>query len=623
MPIRSVALCHLRSFMYAPRVLSDDPPEPTPPPQAPATAPVKHRRIDRSDHLVGFALAAIYVAWLLATARSLGFPRDEAFYFRAGQDYARWFELLFDGKKEAFDPAVAGGLFSYNHEHPVLMKDLFGLSFTYLHQKHRLFADASTAFRFPGMCMAGLSLWVTYLFGARAYGRWSGLMAAVLLGLMPRVFFNAHLACFDVPIMAMWLLCIFVYWRSAQAGGLWWALAAGVVYGLTLLTKHNAWILPCVFIPHAIAVHRRPIMRQLAEGRLMVPTSLVTMATLGPLVLYCGWPWLWADPLPRLAGWLQFHVHHEYYNMEFLGRNYAGPPSPASYMPVMILATVPAVTLALFVVGAAERLHVLALRFWSFVRQSLLVVSGEGVRTSAAVAPALPGDPLQGPGDRPLRCHNHAHTDLLLFLSMAAPLAVFLLPATPIFGGTKHWFPAYPFLALFAGRGFVLVAAAMGRAWPALVASARTRSWSWSGLAAVIALGPLLITAHSHPFGLSSYVPLVGGTAGGANLGLNRQFWGFTTESLAPWLNGHARKGATVYIHNTVWEAWSRLTEEKRIRPDLRAVGTPGEGDFAIVHHELHMGEMDDELWVANNSDAPAYVLTHNGVPVISVYQRR
>lgn len=582
-----------------------------------------HRRITRDDHLIGLCLAAVYVTWLVVSARSLGFPRDEAFYFRAGQDYERWFELLFDGKKEAFDASVADGLFSYNHEHPVLMKDLFGLSYAYLHQKHHVFTDASTAFRFPAMCMAGMSLWVTYLFGARAYGRWSGLVAAVLLGLMPRVFFNAHLACFDVPIMAMWTLCIFVYWRATQSGGLGWALAAGVVYGLTLLTKHNAWILPGVFIPHALVVHARPLVRQLAAGRLVVPASLVAMATVGPLVFYFGWPWLWHDPLARVTEYVNFHLHHEYYNMEFLGRNYAGPPSPRSYMPVMILATVPAVTLALFAVGAAERARVLVLRAWRLIRKGVLVVSGEGVQASPTVAPALPGDPLHVPGHAPLRSHDHAQTDLLFFLSMAAPLAVFLLPKTPIFGGTKHWLTAYPFLALFAGRGFMLVAEAMERAWPQLVATAQKRTLAWSGLAAVVSLGPLLITEHSHPFGLSSYVPLVGGTAGGADLGLNRQFWGFTTQSLAPWLDSHASRGASVYIHDTVWDAWTRLGEEHRIRADLRAVGTPGEGDYAIVHHELHMGEMDDELWVANGSDAPAYVLTHDGVPIISVYKRR
>jgi hydrogenase maturation factor len=64
------------------------------------------------------------------------------------------------------------------------------------------------------------------------------------------------------------------------------------------------------------------------------------------------------------------------------------------------------------------------------------------------------------------------------------------------------------------------------------------------------------------------------------------------------------------------------MVEERRL-PDLRAVGSPGEGDFAIVHHELHMSEIDDELWVANGSDAPAYVLTHDGVPIVSVYKKR
>jgi len=582
------------------------------------------RRITWRDHALGAGIGAVYVLWLIVTARSLGFARDEAFYFRAGRDYERWFALLFAGNAEAFDPSVAEGIFSYNHEHPVLMKDLFGLSFTFLHQKIHLFSDGSTAFRFPTMCMAGLTLWVTYLFGARAYGRWSGVVAAILLGLMPRVFYNAHLACFDVPIMAMWTLCIYVYWRSAQTGKLTWALGAGVVYGLTLLTKHNAWILPAVFIPHAIVVHWRPTARQLGAGRTLIPVSLLAMATIGPLVFLAGWPWLWHDPLPRIGEYVKFHMNHEYYNMEFLGHNYAGPPSPRSYLPVMVFATVPTVTLALFCIGGFERLRVLLARFTRLVRRALQVVSGEGRRAPSVVAaPLLADDPLRRPGEPLFRSHDHAQTDLLFFLSMGAACAVFLRPTTPIFGGTKHWLPAYPFLALFAGRGFVLVADAMTRAWPALVADARLKLQAWGALLVVLAMGPLLITSHSHPFGLSSYVPIVGGTAGGADLGLNRQFWGFTTQSLAPWFAAHAPKGASVYIHDTVSDAWTRMEEEGRIRKDLRAVGSPGDADFAIVHHELHMGEMDDELWISTGSDAPAYVLTHDGVPIISVYKKR
>ncbi|MGF2075737.1 hypothetical protein, partial [Enterococcus casseliflavus] len=42
---------------------------------------------------------------------------------------------------------------------------------------------------------------------------------------------------------------------------------------------------------------------------------------------------------------------------------------------------------------------------------------------------------------------------VLLLGCLLAPLVIIALPWTPIFGGTKHWFTAYPFLALFAGAG--------------------------------------------------------------------------------------------------------------------------------------------------------------------------
>src|SRR4029450_2134600 len=77
--------------------------------------------------------------------------------------------------------------------------------------------------------------------------------------------------------------------------------------------------------------------------------------------------------------------------------------------------------------GARERLRRLAAR----VRAHL----------AAAPPPAAPRSDPQATG-------------LLWFLSMGAIYAAWLSPKTPIFGGTKHWMTAYPFLALFAGVGF-------------------------------------------------------------------------------------------------------------------------------------------------------------------------
>jgi hypothetical protein len=557
------------------------------------------------DHVIGAAIAVIYVGILIVTARTLGFARDEGFYFSAGSSYARWVEMLVHDTSRALEKSTVDAVWNQNHEHPSLMKLLFGLSHLWLHEKWELFQDASTSFRFPGMAMSGMALWVTYLFGARVFSRRAGVIAAILLGAMPQLFYNAHLACFDAPIMAMWLLAVYIYFRSVKEGGLWWAVACGVVYGLTLDTKHNAWILPAVFVPHAFFVQRKAIAKNLALGRLIVPTNLVTMAILGPLVTIALWPWLWSDTAARVQEWLNFHLHHTYYNMEFLGKNYYDAPSPRAYMPVLIVASVSAVTLVLFFVGAFDRLRVLFFRFVTLIPKS------------DDTATTLPSEGIHKPAT-----DDKVESDILLFLALCAPLAVFLLPATPIFGGTKHWLPAYPFLAMFAGHGFDMVA---DKAESAITLSkfATHRELLQGALIASVLIAPIAETAHSHPFGLSAYVATVGGTAGGADLGLNRQFWGYTTQSTDPWFEENGRPGARVFILDTTGEAWSRMQEEGRMRKDLRAVGAPSEADFSLVQHELHMNEVDYQIWEAYGHTNPAYVLAHDGVPMVSIYSRK
>ena len=552
-------------------------------------------RIGWRDHAIGAALAVAYVAWLLTGARALGFPRDEGVYFRAGADYFRWWRLLWDHSDQALKQGAIDSAFGNNHEHPSLMKTLFGASEWFLHEKWHVFEDASTAFRLPAMAAAGVMLWVTYVFGARAYDRRAGLVAAMLLGLMPRIFFHAHLACFDVPIASMWILCIYVYWRAQdRPTHVGWMIAAGVVYGLALDTKHNAWFLPAVLVPHALWVL---VSRALRERRFVFPGSLVAMALIGPAVCVLLWPYLWHDTRARVEWWINFHAHHDYYNIEFLGKNYFGPPSPKSDVPVMVLATVPGITLLLFLVGGVERVRVALHRLRSWVLERV------------HFPPAAPS--MRDPRE----------TDLLLALSIAVAIGPFFLSKTPIFGATKHWLPAYPALAILAGRGFVLVAEAMRRTLPDLKGS----RWiaAQAALVACVTVGPLAITAHSHPFGLSTYVPLVGGTPGGADLGLNRQFWGYTTESAATeYLDDKAPRRATVFIHDTTGEAWARMQEEGRVRGDLRAAWTPSEAQFALVQHELHMSEVDYSIWVAYGTDAPVYIVEHDGVPIVSIYER-
>jgi 4-amino-4-deoxy-L-arabinose transferase-like glycosyltransferase len=570
-------------------------------------------KIGWRDHVIGALLGSVYVGWLVATARTLGFARDEGFYFRAATTYWRWYDLLFTRPSDAFERRAIDSIWSENHEHPPLMKVLFGFSWKLFHEKWHLFSDASTAFRFPAMAMMGLAMWVTYLFGARAYSRRAGVIAALLLGLMPRVFYNAHLDCFDIPIVAMCTWTLYVYWRTQVEGGWLWAISAGVVFGLALATKHNAWFLPAVIVPHALLANASDPRGALAALKTARLPALVIMGVLGPLVWYALWPWMWHDLEPRFEEYFAFHVNHSYYNMEFLHVNYHSAPSPRLYMPVMILATVPTVTLVLFATGFFGRaaIHYRRLAAWVAAKRAKVADTTDAANVAKENASPADHDP---------------ETDLLFFLAIGVGLGPWLLTRTPIFGGTKHWMTAYPFLCLFAGYGFDWACTAMKRTLgdlravqenPRLLLGAQTL------FAASVLAAPFAVTAHSHPFGLSSYVPLVGGTAGGADLGLNRQFWGFTTESLEPYFEAKAPRGASVYINDTAWDSWARLIDEKRIRPDLRGVGSISDADIAITHIELHMMEVEYKEWVVFGTDVPDYVLTHDGVPIIDVFRRK
>jgi hypothetical protein len=205
----------------------------------------------------------------------------------------------------------------------------------------------------------------------------------------------------------------------------------------------------------------------------------------------------------------------------------------------------------------------------------------------------------------------------VLFIGcMLAPLVVISLPSTPIFGGTKHWLPAYPFVALFAGLAATRVVQACRTLMPQAIANS----------AAAVCIAVLLVpsaieSAHSQSYGLSHYSVTAGGVPGSADLGMNRQFWGFTTRQLTDYFNRNLARGGRVWICDTTSKAWEMLWRDGHLRRDIRITGDIARADFAIVHHEHHFAEVDFQIWSLYNSVQPAYVLHYDGVPIVSVYK--
>ncbi|MBK7582582.1 MAG: glycosyltransferase family 39 protein [Myxococcales bacterium] len=555
------------------------------------------------DPAIGLGLAALYLALLYSTTKNLGYARDEGFYFQAARSYEGWFEQLWRAPKAALEPGTIDRFWSANNEHPALIKSLFALSHKFLHSEWHLIKDEGTSFRFPGMLLSSLAVAVTYAWGRRVSGRLAGLVAALAFAMMPRVYYHAHLDCFDMPVAAMWLFTTYAYFRSVTGGGWRWALFTGVLYGCLLNTKHNSWLLPPALIAHFVIARGEGLWRELRTGTVRAPLALLAMAVIGPVVFYSTWPWIWHDTGRRLAAYVAFHTGHEYYNMEFLGRTYWKPPMPLGYAWLMTAGTVPGITLLLFLIGLLA-----ALRRGARVRLGMFARLLSRLRQSAAPSAATREE------------RQLFSTELLWLLCMLTSYAPWLSKTTPIFGGTKHWLTAYPFLCLFAAQGFVLVRARITE-----LCAERRRSLRLlvdAGLAASVIAAPAAITLTSNPWGLSAYTPLVGGAPGAATLGLNRTFWGYTTGAAQDFLNQRAPPNTVVYVHDTAMQSWDQMVKDGRLRGDLRGGWTPAQSSFALYHHEPHMARVEYQIWVDYGTVAPAYVGTHDGVPVIWVYER-
>jgi hypothetical protein len=606
--------------------------DPTTDPGSPATRPrgLRAGLVRRADGLLALVLAAVTAIWLVAVEDRQGIGRDEAQYFRAGQHYWTWFAELGDNlaagsPRRSFTPGAIDRHWGDNPEHPPVMKTLYGLSWRVFHsctcttkgslwtvaEKHRtlpLFRSYASALRFPAILVAGLGAALVYLLARRWLGRAAAATAALLSVAQPHYFFHAQISAFDAPITVMAVAVGYAYWRSLRSAK--WGLLCGLVFGLALGVKHNAWLMPFFLVGHYLWI-RRGDLRRLRPPR--VPLAFVSMAIVGPLVLLALWPRLWPDPVGRTRWYVLRHVKHEHYNFEYLGRNWNNPPKEldrqlvrASFPFVATAVTVPVTTLALAAAGALALAR----------RRRRTGAAGDLLSTEPAPDPAAPRASWLRPG---------TDVDLapgaFLAVQILGPMLVIALPAAPIFGGVKHFMPAMPYLSIVAGVGFAwLLQTLRGLAPPRLAGRALPPA-----LAAVACLPAVLETRRSHPDGLSHYNLLAGGFAGGASLGMNRQFWGYSVRPMLPWIAAHAPASGAIYWHDVMPDALVVYTRDGRM-PPLGNVGGGEEAvapsDMALIVHERHFVNYEGLVWESYKTTKPAHVREREGVPIVTTYKR-
>ncbi|WP_434382458.1 ArnT family glycosyltransferase [Melittangium boletus] len=605
------------------------------------------RAATRQEKLVALGLWALAFCALWATESAVGFTRDESFYFHAARDYARWFQQLVHAPAQALTDAAIVRAWDYNHEHPALMKTLFGLS-------HLLFHDTlgwlrpAAAFRLPAFALAALIPALSFLLGSAVFSRAAGLFAALCFLLVPRQYFNAELACFDMPIAAMWLLVVYAFWRALEERH--WGVLCGVFFGLAVATKHNALFLPFTLAPFALwrawtSSEGQPVARTalwrvvglfgavavlyallllslgpegfqrkffllsphtllfvvLAVGALGLlhvlhathPTPalallpLATMATFGPVVFYLHWPYLWHAPVDRTAWYLVFHATHNHYAWFYLGTLMREPPFPWSYVVVKTALTVPTSLFVPMVTG------------WLVLAARALL--GLAARTRSWVTPLTLAEGLVG-------------------LHAIAALLIISPPSVPHFGGVKHWLPSMPFLGLLAGvavcRGCAALVETLRARWPRLPFSTVA-----APVFAVVLLPALLALVRVFPYGTSYYSELAGGIPGAASLGMQRQFWSSNVTAVLPWINAHAPRNARLFLHEVTGFAFQDYQREGLLRADLRPAGL-GDSDVAAYQYHQEFREHEFALWQAYGTRTPVTGLYLDETPQVIVYQR-
>ncbi|MEU4569481.1 glycosyltransferase family 39 protein [Micromonospora sp. NPDC023956] len=164
------------------------------------------------------ALAAVVRAWQLD---ALGFNSDEAVY--AGQ-----------AASLAGNPRYAD-LFPVFRAHPMLFQALLSPFFRV--------GEADVAGRVVVVVLGVATVLAVYPLGARLYGRRVGLVAALLLAVMPYHVVVTRQVLLDGPMVLFATLTLYCLVRFVQGQRLVWYLATAAMLGLTMLTKETSVVL--------------------------------------------------------------------------------------------------------------------------------------------------------------------------------------------------------------------------------------------------------------------------------------------------------------------------------------------------------------------------------------------
>jgi hypothetical protein len=234
------------------------------PSAAPASVPAWERLRPWLPVAAGTATAVLAFVVRIWRLDALGFNSDEAVYGGQAASLA--------GNPNYVD------LFPVFRAHPMLFQAILSPFFRV--------GEVDVAGRVVVALFGVATVLAVYLVGARLYSRRVGLVAALLLAVMPYHVIVTRQVLLDGPMVLFATLTLYCVVRFVQDQKLVWSLAAGAMFGVTMLTKESSIVLAAgVYIFFALSPQVRRPMRaalpSLAVTVLVFATHPVSQALAG------------------------------------------------------------------------------------------------------------------------------------------------------------------------------------------------------------------------------------------------------------------------------------------------------------------------------------------------------
>lgn len=349
-----------------------------------------------------------------------GLTWDEAFYYPTYEAVGDWVAILFRNPSLVLSDSGIEAGWTQIHELPPVVKWL-GAACAVIPATGwdklalvRLFPAAASA----------LSFVLLFLISRRLMPAGAALCVLLLYAALPAVQGHALLAATETVFITITLLTAWVALHDLRQ---WkWKLALAACCGVAIATKVNGIILTgvvCFWLMTVPVVSRMKKNRRASFTHNAVAIALIM--TVGLLIAFVLWPWLWHHTAERIAEYWAFIQNHAKQGVWFQGRkwNFGGPDAPMYYPLMMAIVQTPAFVIMMMLVALVGLLR------WVFVRRRL--------------TPAL---------------------WLLLLLSLA-PIAVSSLPSTPRYDGIRLFLPMFAPLMIITVRGAFGALRWMGLKW--------------------------------------------------------------------------------------------------------------------------------------------------------------